>query len=191
MTVFTVIGHTARTDSEFSLNDLPGSGGRMDLLCRAVGSSLFLSHGIRADNTINLFLLGPPRPGVIIQISGDSVKYLSPDERNIAGYLKKALSIPIGTIFRDAGPGVRVRIGNIAEILNEHQYAILEESGSDIREVAFKDIPDAYILSDHLNFSNEEVRLLTGLPRYSLGPLVVHADHAIVLLLNEIDRRKS
>ena len=27
MTVFAIIGHLARTDGDFSLNDLPGSGG--------------------------------------------------------------------------------------------------------------------------------------------------------------------
>jgi len=191
MTTFTVVGHTARTDAGFSLNDLPGAGGRMDLLCRAVGSSLFLSHGIRTDTTINLLLLGQPRPGFIIRISGDSVRYLSPDERNIAALIKRALEIPVGKVFRDVRPGVSVRTGTLGEIVNNADYAVLDESGADIRDLSSADMPDAYILSDNLNFTAEEDEYLRKLPRYSLGPAVVHADHAIVLLLNEIDRRRS
>jgi tRNA (pseudouridine54-N1)-methyltransferase len=190
MTIFTVIGHTARTDEQFSLNDLPSSGGRMDLICRAVGSSLFLSHGVRTDTIINLLLLGQPRPGLIIRISGEKVRSLSPDERNIAALLKKAMSIPVGKVFRDAGPGVSIRKGNLAEIINEDPYTVLDESGTDIRTVSSGEIPYAFILSDNLNFSAEEDECLKGLPRYSLGPAVVHADHAIILLLNEIDRRR-
>ncbi len=30
MTSFAIIGHLAHTDADFSLNDLPGSGGRME-----------------------------------------------------------------------------------------------------------------------------------------------------------------
>ena len=49
MTLFAVVGHRARTDGGFSLNDLPGSGGRMDVLCRCVNAALFLSHDLRRD----------------------------------------------------------------------------------------------------------------------------------------------
>ena len=49
MTSFAIIGHIARTDGAFSLNDLPGTGGRMDVLCRCLNSSLFLSHDLRRE----------------------------------------------------------------------------------------------------------------------------------------------
>ena len=48
MTVFAIVGHIARTDGGYSLNDLPG-GGRMDVLCRCVNASFFLSHDLRRD----------------------------------------------------------------------------------------------------------------------------------------------
>ncbi|NLL11176.1 MAG: tRNA (pseudouridine(54)-N(1))-methyltransferase TrmY, partial [Methanomicrobiales archaeon] len=79
MTSFTVIGHIACTDASFSLQDLPGKGGRMDLLCRAVASSLFLSHGIRKDTICDIILLGPPNPGRIIRFDGSALRSLSPD----------------------------------------------------------------------------------------------------------------
>lgn len=191
MTSFTVIGHTATTDPSFSLNDLAGGGGRMDLLCRVIGASLFLSHGIRMDNTCDLLLLGKPNPGRIVRIEGSAVRSLSPDERNIAAAIKKALGIPVGKTFRQVSPGVSARMGTLAEHLEEKQYAVLDESGGDIRKVDIKDIPDAFLLSDNQNFSPEEEELIKDLPKFSLGPEIVHADHAIVLILNEIDRRRS
>jgi len=191
MTLFTIIGHTASTNPSFSLNDLSGAGGRMDLLSRAVAASLFLSHGIREESVCNLVLLGPPNPGRIIRFTGKELRNLSPDERNVASFIKKALAIPAGRVFRDAGPGVQVRALSLAEHLSEHQYAVLDEHGSDIRDVKTEDLPYAYLLSDHQNFSPEEEGLIAGSPKISLGPAVVHADHAIVLLLNEIDRRRD
>ena len=163
----------------------------MDLLSRAVAATLFLSHGIREESVCNLVLLGPPNPGRIIRFTGKELRPLSPDERNVASFIKKALAIPAGKVFRDAGPGVQVRALSLAEHLSEHQYAVLDEHGTDIRDVKTEDLPDAYLLSDHQNFSSEEEGLIAGSPKISLGPAVVHADHAIVLLLNEIDRRRD
>ena len=191
MTSFTVIGHTACTDASFSLDDLPGKGGRMDLLCRVVASSLFLSHGIREDTTCDIMLLGPPHPGRIIRFDGSALRSLSPDERNVASAIKRALAIPTGNTFREAGPGLLTRKGTLADQLAEKHYAVLDESGTDIRKVASGDLPDAFLLSDNRNFTEDEMDSVRELPKYSLGPAIVHADHAIVLILNEIDRRRS
>ncbi len=191
MTSFSVIGHSATTDSSFSLNDLPGKAGRMDLLSRAIQASLFLSHGIREDVTCTLILLGPPKPGVIVRFDGSAVRSMSPDERNVASFIRMALGIPAGSIFREVAPGIRVRKGTLAEILAETPHAVLDENGTDIRKAGTDHIPSAFLLSDNRNFTPEEEALIRELPRFSLGPAVLHADHAIVLLLNEIDRRRS
>ena len=60
MTVFAIVGHIARTDGGYSLNDLPGSGGRMDVICRCVNASFFLSHDLRRDVECYLVLCGAP-----------------------------------------------------------------------------------------------------------------------------------
>lgn len=191
MTSFSVIGHTATTDGSFSLNDLPGKAGRMDLISRTVQASLFLSHGIREDVTCTLILLGSPKPGVIIRFDGSAVRSMSPDERNVASFIRMALGIPAGSIFREVAPGISVRRGTLAEILAEKPHAVLDEHGTDIRKAGTDNIPSAFLLSDHQNFTPGEEALMRELPRFSLGPAVLHADHAIVLLLNEIDRRRS
>ena len=186
---FAVVGHRAATSGTFSLNDLPGSAGRMDILCRCINSSFFLSHDLRRDVECYLILYGEPDPPKTVLFSGSTLRYLSPDERSSAALIKKALSIPCGDEFRESTPGVSVRRGGLARLLSEIPFAVLDEAGEDIRSASV--LPDAYLLSDHQNFTGEEEEMLEGLERYSVGPLSLHADHTITVLLNEMDRRES
>ena len=188
MTSFAIVGHLARTDGNFSLNDLPGTGGRMDELCRCVNSSLFLSHDLRRDTDCYLVLLGEPAGPKTIRFLGSDVRSLSPDERSAAALIKKALTIPVGSEFREAAQGIYVRKGGLARLMSEHAFAVLDEKGPDIRQA--ETLPDAFLLSDHLNFTNEEELLLAACPRYSVGPVCLHANHAMTLVHNELDRRR-
>lgn len=188
MTTFAIVGHLARTDGEFSLNDLPGSGGRMDVLCRCVNTALFLSHDLRRDVDCYLVLCGEPAAPKTVRFSGNAVRSLSPDERSAGALIKKALNIPTGSEFREAAPGVSVRKGGLLRLMTEHSFAVLDETGSDVRTA--EKIPDAFILSDHLNFTKEEESMLTLCSRYSVGPTCLHADHTITVLHNELDRRR-
>ena len=187
MTSFAIIGHLARTDGDFALNDLPGSGGRMDILCRCVNTSFFLSHDLRRDVNCYLILCGKPVPPKTIRFSGNALRSLSPDERSAGALIKKALAMPSGSIFRDAAPGVSVRKGGLAQLMTEHTFGVLDEKGNDIRVAG--EIPDAFLLSDHLNFTEDEELQVKLCPRYSVGPACIHADHTITIVNNELDRR--
>jgi len=189
MRAFAVVGHLAPTGNSFTLDDLPGSAGRMDLLCRCVSAALTLSHGIRRDAEIHLLLLGPPSPPKEVLIRGDSVRSLSPDERSTAALVRKALALPVGESFRESTPGILVRRGGLAGLLAGGRYAVLSEEGEDVR--AEKDLPPGFLLSDHLDFTEGEEALLAGLPRISVGPVVLQADQAITVLQNELDRREA
>jgi tRNA (pseudouridine54-N1)-methyltransferase len=188
MTTFAIIGHIARTDGSFSINDLPGTGGRMDVLCRCVNASLFLSHDLRRDTECCLILCGPPSSAPkTVKFSGDSIRSLSPDERSAGSLIKKALEIPCGSEFREAAPGISVRKGGLERLMTEHTFAVLDENGSDVRGAGA--LPDAFLLSDHLNFTDAECALTKGCQQYSVGPRCLHADHTIILVQNELDRR--
>lgn len=188
MKQFIVIGHCARTDGEFSLNDMPGGAGRMDVLCRCVNSSFFLSHDLRRDTECYLVLLGEPDSPKTILFRGNALRYLSPDERSAGSLIKKALALPCDEEFRESTPGVFVRRGGLEQILTECSPALLDEGGTDIRDI--EDLPSAYLLSDHQNFSENESAETKHLPRVSVGPAVLHADHTITVVLNEMDRRE-
>ena len=73
--------------------------------------------------------------------------------------------------------------------MTEHTFAVLDEHGSDVRKAGT--LPEAFLLSDHLNFTEAEELLIKDFPRYSVGPNCLHADHTITVLQNELDRRKS
>jgi tRNA (pseudouridine54-N1)-methyltransferase len=185
---FLVVGHLARTTGDFSLNDMPGSAGRMDVLCRCINSAFFLSHDLRRDVECCLVLLGEPDPPKTILFRGATLRYLNPDERSAGSLIKKALAIPCGEEFRESTPGVLVRRGGLSRLLAEWSVAVLDEGGTDIRQAAV--LPVALLLSDHQNFSAAEEELLAGLPRISVGPKILHADHTITVVLNEFDRRE-
>ncbi|MGA2913713.1 MAG: tRNA (pseudouridine(54)-N(1))-methyltransferase TrmY [Methanoregula sp.] len=188
MTSFAIIGHLAHTDGAFTLNDLPGSGGRMDILCRCVNASLFLSHDMRRDVDCYLVLCGEPAPLKTVRFSGNAVRSLSPDERSAGALIKKALDIPTGSEFREAAPGVSVRKGGLPQLMTEHVFAVLDERGIDLRTAGI--IPNAFLLSDHLNFTDDEELQMKQCPRYSVGPSCIHADHTITIVHNELDRRR-
>jgi tRNA (pseudouridine54-N1)-methyltransferase len=187
MTAIAVVGHLARTDGSFSLSDMPGGAGRMDVLCRCVNASFFLSHDLRRDVSCYLVLLGQPDPPKTVLIRGNEVRYLNPDERSSGSLIKKALDLPCGEEFRESTKGVYVRRGGLGRLLRETRFAVLDEGGTDVRKAA--SLPDAFLLSDHTNFTDEEMAMIAGCERYSVGPRSLHADHAIIVLQNERDRR--
>ncbi|HUK93127.1 MAG TPA: tRNA (pseudouridine(54)-N(1))-methyltransferase TrmY [Methanomicrobiales archaeon] len=189
MRTFAVVGHLAPTGGGFTLDDLPGSAGRMDILCRCVNAALSVSHGIRRDAGIHLILLGPPSPPKDVLLQGSAVRSLSPDERSTAALLRKALVLPVGESFRESSPGILVRRGGLAGLLAEGGYSVLSEDGQDMRTIP--ELPGGFLLSDHLDFPPEEAEILAGLTRISVGPRVLHADHAITVLQNELDRREA
>jgi tRNA (pseudouridine54-N1)-methyltransferase len=189
MKKFLIIGHKAVTEGSFSLNDMPGGAGRMDVLCRCVNSCFFLSHDLRRDVECYLLLLGEPKSPKTILIKGSEVRYLNPDERSAGSLIKKALQATCGQEFIESTKGIYVRNGGLEKLLNEIEFTVLDENGTDIREI--ETIPENYILSDHMNFSEEEEALINELPKISAGPKVLHADHTITVILNEHDRREK
>ncbi|MDO9540097.1 MAG: tRNA (pseudouridine(54)-N(1))-methyltransferase TrmY [Methanocalculus sp.] len=182
---FAIIGHRAVTDPGFSLNDMPGSAGRMDVLCRCVNASFFLSHDLRRD--VECYLILKDGMETTILFKGETVRSLNPDERSAGALIKKALAKTCGSEFVESSPGVFIRRGGLDRLLSEFSFAILDESGADIR--GMDNLPENLLLSDHQNFTEAEEELIAPLPRVSVGPLVLHADHTITVYQNEVDRR--
>ncbi len=185
---FAVIGHKAATTPDFSLNDMPGAAGRLDIMCRCINTSFFLSHDLRRDVECYLILKGGETEKTL-RFSGETIRSLNPDERSAGALIKKGLTAPAGDEFKKAADGIYIRAGGLAELLAEFSFAVLDENGEDVRSAAV--LPQNFLLSDHQNFTEEEAELIKDLPRYSVGPRVLHADHTITVLLNEFDRRNT
>jgi len=193
MRSFIVVGHKATTSPDFSLEDIPGTSGRLDILCRCINASLMLSHGIRKDVNVFLVLLGG-EPTKVLWLKGDELKHLNPDERTTAALLKKALAIAAVPEWTKSTPGIFVRVGGLSEALQglrDTRLFYLREDGADIRSIDDNNISDniAFILGDHVGMTDEEESLIAqlGTKVVSVGPISLHADHCIVIVNNWLD----
>ena len=189
MRIFVVVGHKATTQPSFSLEDIPGTSGRLDILCRSVTAAFVLSHGIRKDSLVYLVLLGGETPKTI-RLVGETLRHLNPDERTTAALLKKALAVEATPEWAMSTSGIFVRTGGLEKPLEDLKQrsvrlVYLREDGRDFR--CLKDEPlereMAFVLGDHTGMTAEEESLLAsaGAEVVALGPTSLHADHCIVV----------
>jgi tRNA (pseudouridine54-N1)-methyltransferase len=188
MRTFVVVGHKATTSPDFSLEDIPGTSGRLDILCRCINAAFVLSHGIRKDVSVYLVLLGDEVPKTIL-LKGETLRHLNPDERTTAALLKKALALSASPQWTQSTSGIFVRTGGLAQLLSDLKVAAmlyLREDGADIRSVKCSGLcgDSAYILGDHTGMTLEEETLIeqAGAAVVSLGPISLHADHCVVIV---------
>ena len=198
--VFVIVCSKATT-APFNLNDMPGSAGRMDLVCRFIAQVIFVSHGVRKDSMAIAVLKGEPDPPKAILVKGNEVRYMAPDERNIGGLIRKALSVnfksgeQIGWVR--STPGIYVARKNLKDVLSEledggYRIYYLKENGEDIRSVEFgKKL--AFVLGDHLGLSEEDEKIVEAYAdvTVSLSPISLQADQCVVIVHYELDRSAS
>lgn len=194
---FVIIGHRAVSTGDFKLDDIAGGAGRLDILVRCVNSSLFLSHGIRRDSEVYLVMEGGDDAPKTVIFRGETVRYLNPDERSTASLIRNALMKPVEKGEEvQSSPGVSVTRMSLSESLDrlsaEGTLVYLREDGADCREYAFPEDP-VFVLGDDRDPTEEEEGLLRahGADRIRIGPLSLHANHCIVIVHNEMDRREA
>ena len=185
---FLILGHNVPVHPDFHLNDLPGGAGRIDVLCRAIGASFLLSHGIRRDVETILLLQNSVR----IRIDGDRVKRLNPDERSTAALIRRALGV-LSDEEIESTPGIfasRCTLSEAIDGLVEQGASpiVLDEDGVPFESLTFSRSP-AFVLSDHTDFAKEEERLFADFPRASLGPTPLHTSQAITIAHYLLDRQ--
>jgi tRNA (pseudouridine54-N1)-methyltransferase len=194
---FVLIGQTARADADFSLEDLPSTSGRLDVLLRAVRAAFLVSHGLRREVEAYLVLRGGPAGPRTLRIAGQSVKFLRPDERSLAILVKKTLAAApptLGPDFEELRPGLAVRQGDVELLgaaLGETPRFVLEEGAPDLRGLAAPAADAWFFIGDHLGFDARTRRALTELQcrPISVGPVSLHSDDVVTLIGNELDRR--
>ena len=87
---FVIVGTRAMAKGKLPLNDLAGGAGRMDVLVRALMSSILTSHGIRNDVEFTMILLGGPGPSRRIKFVSNELKGIHAEERAVAGKIAAA-----------------------------------------------------------------------------------------------------
>ncbi|MFB6091633.1 MAG: tRNA (pseudouridine(54)-N(1))-methyltransferase TrmY [Haloquadratum sp.] len=191
MRQFLVIGHDAPTTPDFSLDDIAGGAGRLDVLCRCVNSAFFLSHAIREDVRAHL-VLGDE---FTVTFDGAELRRLNPDERSTAALIRTALEHredAVGHMPAESTPGVSIRRMGVEATLDDLAKTAtvvgLHEEGDPVTGVEPPEDP-LFVLSDHRAFTDREAELLaaTADERVRLGPRVLHADHAVTVAHNYLD----
>jgi tRNA (pseudouridine54-N1)-methyltransferase len=184
---FVVIGHRAITSSEFNLNDLCGSTGRLDILLRCINSAFFLSHDIRREVEIYLILQGEPDPPKTIRLVGNELKYLNPDERSTGALLRNALMKKLGDEEILSTPGIYISRSSFEDIINSltkiSQLIYLREDGKEFEPSDTKQ-DYTFVLGDDRDLTDEEEAVLQKYePEVaSLGYLSYHSDHCITMV---------
>jgi tRNA (pseudouridine54-N1)-methyltransferase len=190
MREFIIFGHTATIDSEYSLDDITGNTGRIDVLCRCINAAFFLSHGFRQSVTVHLVL----QDELTIRFEGDSLRNLHPDERNIAAAIRNAIAAKaeaVGHQEATSAPGIHTAkfgFDVLFERIETDRLVQLTESGTPIPDAALPENP-VFVLSDHHQFTQEEQASFTaeGLPSIRIGPRALHADHTMTIVHNYLD----
>ncbi len=194
---FVIIGQKASASPVFSLLDLPGTSGRLDVLLRCLRAALLVSHGLRRDTVVYLVLQGGPSAPRTLRIEGAAVRFVRPDERSLANMVQKALATPLAPSgFAVHRAGIALARGGLEVVLEDLGPAtpyVLEEGAPDVRGMALEARDPVFFVGDHLGFDDDtraRIASLGAVP-FSVGPVSVHADDAIVILSNETDRRSA
>jgi tRNA (pseudouridine54-N1)-methyltransferase len=197
---FVVVGQNATATGDFLLQDLPGTSGRLDIGLRCVRAALLLSHGVRRDVVVYLVLRGGPRAPRVLRFDGARAHFIRPDERSLAVLAKKVLASAVDASARgfvETRVGVAVANGGIEEVLADVGAVaayVLEEDGPDLRGVAgLESAHGAFFLGDHIGFDEATRAQLAAVGAHPLGvgPISLHAEDAIAIVSNELDRRDA
>jgi len=197
MRYFVITGHKAVTTGDFKLDDIAGGAGRLDILVRCVNSAFFLSHDLRKDVEAYLVLEGGDDAPKTIIFKGSELRYLNPDERSTSSLIRNALlsKVKPGEEVRSS-PGVynsRMSFSEVLEKLSKvGSFVYLKEDGVDCREYEFPENP-IFVLGDNQDLTEEEEQLLLSYSpdKIGIGPRSLHADHCMIIVQNEVDRRSA
>lgn len=211
---FVIVGQKASASGEFLASDVPGTSGRLDVLLRCVRAALLWSHGIRADVVVYLVLGGGPRAPRVVRIDGAAARFVRPDEKSLATLAMKILASRVddtapGGAFAEVRAGIAVARGGLDAVfadLGDAAICVLDEGGADIRESRARDDANgasaasganlddvAFFLGYYLGFEDADRAWLAsrGARAISVGPRSLHAEDAIAVVLNEIDRNDA
>lgn len=196
---FVVVGQKATASADFLLDDLPGSSGRLDVLLRCVRAAMLVSHGVRRDAVVYLVLGGSSMAPRTVKIAGTDAAFLRPDERSLGILIKKVLAIsgPPDGQFAVVRPGISLAqrgLDAVLEDLGDARLFVLDERAPDLRgEAALGGGDSAFFVGDHLGFDDTTRSVLSSLGArpIGLGPVSLHAEDAITLVSNELDRREG
>ena len=189
---FYVKSHGVTEPEKINLRDLPGSSGRLDVVARCINAAFWLSGDIRRNVVFHTVLHGGEQP-VYIRIEGERLRKVSPDERSISLFLKKALE-RMGS-REETSPGIFASSRSFREVVEENkdkEFYLLDEEGESIEDMKFEGIP-FFFLGDNRDLTDEEKNFLLerGARKVSLGSISYLSSHCIAVVNWWLDRKEG
>ena len=196
---FIVRAHSAPTDAVRFLGQV-GAGAHVEYLAQIVIAGLFVSKGHRADVALTLVLEHSPDFSRAITLSGASLGSLDglteaailealAASLHAARDLAKEQSISLDN-------GIRVASISFERLAKQYLAAgsvfLLDKKGSDLRQQPVSR-DAAFLLTDHVPMPRNLQKSLIrqGAVPVSVGPVMLQAAQCIVVVQNEIDRRRG
>ncbi|MFX0090838.1 MAG: hypothetical protein ACFFBD_03665 [Candidatus Hodarchaeota archaeon] len=146
---------------------------RIDALLRSINAAFFLSNDFRGDTCLSVCL----GDNTVIKFSGKKLRGLNPDERQLAGVLRKAT-------LQKKYPGIKFQREGLENLeLGSLNTAVLEQSSKIIKHEDLKTL-NQFILGGYQGFLKEDLEYLKKLniPSLSLGEKTYLSSHCIVFI---------
>lgn len=195
MKEFIMRARKAYTNPGVDLNNLPKQG-KLDSVCAAISSALWISGDVRRDTIIHVVLEGPSNGPKTVAFNGSEIKGLRHDERSIASYIALALQKGASLQLNEEAhvrTGITVTKKSFEKLVSEkkdRQIIVLDEKGKDVRAVKFdRDCVIIFGSPEGLPPKTEILMRNVGAEKVSLGPRTLFASQCPVIVNNEMDRR--
>jgi tRNA (pseudouridine54-N1)-methyltransferase len=201
MREFILLALKATTNPDFDIQNLP-SQGRIDLVCRCISNSLYISNSMRSDSVIHVCLNGAPSElsPRVISFYGETLRGMEWDEKNIALFIKKALETGKNLNLNEGvevQPGLRISKKAFETLIREKleerkRLFYLDKKGEDIRKMNFNILDNyVFVFGDFIGFPKNTEKLMKrfGAEKISISPLMLMASQCPVLIHNELDRQ--
>ena len=167
--IFIIISNTVDTSKKLSLNSLTGYG-RLDVICRCISNTFFMSNNFRKNVVLYVFF---SNNNMILKINGETVKGINPDERAIAGVLKR--------IFQKLPyPGIDYFSGSLNELIEQHKPVMLDRHGKQHEGKISKF--QSFLIGDQLGYPSNHDDLMKNLEKISLGSMEYLSSQIISIL---------
>jgi tRNA pseudouridine-54 N-methylase len=177
------------TKGDFLLRDLPGSGNRVDVLCRCLSACFGWAPTIIPSNEIELravlsdeLTLQFHRPeraedmaetdwakDIRESLNGNHPEYISIDDLDFEQ--------------------------NIQQLVNDSSTNVwlLHEKSENSIKTWNPSLQNSFILGDHKGFDSHSLKIIRecGIPDLSIGPLPYLGSHCIATVIAEAERRKN
>ncbi len=181
----------ASPDGDFLLKDLPGSGKRIDILCRDLAACFSWGPKLWPKGSLEFVSIISDSCILTFKDPGDDIPE---SEVEWASVIRNALKGQIGNF-------IQVSDGSLESVIKKYNNPpslvlwVLDENGSPISGAWTKQqtTQNSFMLGDHRGFNSQTEKLISkyALPRVSLGKKSYLSSHCVAAIIAELERQAN